>query len=369
MAGSLLALSAPPALAAPADSWQQVGGDPAQTSALHHRSPITAANASSLTTAWTFPLTEHASRAVVDHDAVFFTTDSTLDALSEQDGTLRWSIPDFGFDNEPPIVRGGTVYALDSAGVFSFRRSDGRQLHVHGVIGPTGDALTRTALYVTTFDGHLLSLDPATLAVRFDVTVGGRLSDPSVSEGLVVIISGSPGDTTLTAFDAATGAVRWSLAHQPVAGRSVAITRGVIYAPVFTDISQPQGVAAYRLADGAPLWGPFTIDTFGVATPAVSRDLVYTPGLVALIARDQKTGDERWRSVGSVGTPTVAGGLLFANGGLGHVVIDDARTGVPVASVGSTFYSDFGPTVAGDHVIQTGNDAAGHWGVTALALP
>ena len=65
------------------------------------------------------------------------------------------------------------------------------------------------------------------------------------------------------------------------------------------------------------------------------------PGFAALVARDRQSGVERWRAPGAVGSPTAAGDLLLEAAGNGLL----------------------------ESTSCAGNDASGHIGVSALALP
>ncbi len=103
------------------------------------------------------------------------------------------------------------------------REIEGRLEDPLGGPGPRATpTLAQGALYMTAATGKLLRLNPVTgeLAWKQELTgldgrklpMWGYSASPLVVEGLVLVYAGGPADKSLLAFDAATGAFRWSAA-------------------------------------------------------------------------------------------------------------------------------------------------------------
>jgi outer membrane protein assembly factor BamB len=99
-------------------------------------------------------------------------------------------------------------------------------------------------------------------ALRWKRAVGGQLTGAWLAvAGGRVLAATSAG---ISAFDAATGAPRWSVA---VAGASSpAVANGLVYAGL------AQGIGAWRLSDGVRRWTSGTVD---YGAPVVSGGRVY----------------------------------------------------------------------------------------------
>ena len=332
--------------------------------------------------------------------------DNLLIAMSLVDGRELWRVTGAGVYSASPIVLDGVVYSLGATSqqynVGAYQASDGTQLWrtdvaARGSCCPDiGIALANGKLAVSLSDGIMPSLkksddpgevayvvgttNPHTVGV-FDATDGSRLwldSDPNggtVGEPVIVgdlliineakeLWSGPPdgklvldGGAT-TAYDLATGAVRWSndaaRSHRlPVA--SVAESSAVLYAGPWQDSDGGQ-LALLSLENGQPRWnvpqpqvpGDTNVYAPSDVPPVIIGDTAYavgstgmTPGGAVqsslLSAIDLRTGDVQWMAQidgGIVSEPIVSGGHIYAlTHDAGLYVLGDSTT--PVATPGA----------------------------------
>jgi outer membrane protein assembly factor BamB len=268
-----------------------------------------------LTEAWRVPVGEgHASPVVVGRRVVAFTRegdDEVVRSLDLASGTVLWrqSYP-APYSTNPaasahgkgpkstPVVGGGRVFTFGISGILScFDAASGRLVWREEPGLPYGET---SPLY-------------------------GVALSPALEGGRVIAHVGGPGKGALTAFDAATGAVRWSWKGDGPAYASpvVATLAGVRQVVTFSE-SFLVGVSADR---GELLWKiAFTTPWVqNAVTPIVDGDVVVYSGLdhpvrAARVVR-RGTGfstEPRWENaeVGAyMSTPVLEGGRLF---GLSH---------------------------------------------------
>jgi len=167
----------------------------------------------------------------------------------------------------------------------------------------TWRALEGTPLPMTVDDGSapdlvfvtdvstLTAVDRHTGAVHWQAPIDRRVIGPLFSLSAMVLGSRLYTDTQdLQAYDASTGALLW---HAPLAGGPLS-TDGTVAVVQSTDEEGfPQGVKAYRLADGREIWssavtpllpsaGPrLTSITFGAPLPEIV--VVRSDGMVAVL--------------------------------------------------------------------------------------
>jgi PQQ-like domain len=105
-------------------------------------------------------------------------------------------------------------------------------------------------------------------ALRWKRELPGSVRDAwlAVAGGRVLVAT----STGLSAFDAAGGAPRWSVAV--AAASSPAVANGLVY------LGLEQGIGAWRLSDGAQRW---RFGTIRYGSPVVSGGRVYASGVTA----------------------------------------------------------------------------------------
>jgi eukaryotic-like serine/threonine-protein kinase len=235
-------------------------------------------------------------------------------------------------------------------------------------------AVIDDTVYVVSAIGsvHALELATGTEIWRADARAPSRAS-PTVSSGLVIVatsdgvvafdrrdgyeawsttatgpVAGTPAvvDATviaaseqgmISAIDAGSGGMRWRSDAGMAAANSVAADP----ASGIAVIAGKEGVAvAVDLADGHPRWRYDTHEPARIGTPTIAGGLVFVatlegggPGTRHIHAVDAATGERRWLmdSPGDAPAfaPAVIDGLAVISGEDGSVTAVDARTGHP----------------------------------------
>jgi outer membrane protein assembly factor BamB len=167
----------------------------------------------------------------------------------------------------------------------------------------------------------------ASLGLVWAQPTGGQRTygaSPIVSDGTVVV---SGGDSYLHAFDAASGAVRWTTTQQ-VYSFSGSISGGLVY------VGLTSGAAAFRLSSGDAAWSNQGCDGQGVAAPPVVHDGTVYAALndPALSALDATTGACKWQALRHMSTdqfssPTIAAGRLYVGDNNGQLWCANASDG------------------------------------------
>ena len=281
-----------------------------------------------------------------------------------------------------PVIAGGTVFAVDSAGTVSAHSLDrGARLwsfstqpedESSGALGG-GCAVDGGVCYVATGMAEVLALDAATGTLRWRVRIGAPTRGaPAVAGGRVFAVTV---DSRLVALSADDGRQLWVHRASP----AVAIPLG-LPAPAVADDIVVAGFAsgelvALRAAEGRLLW---TETVSGIArgtiadiggirgAPAIREGIVHVAGLSALtIAVDLRSGRRLWeREVGSGSSPAVAGDWAFLIGEPGRVFCVERLTGrvrwvqdFAEGLEGRRAPIRAAPLVAGGRVVVPGNDS------------
>lgn len=255
-------------------------------------------------------------------------------------------------------------------------------------------------VYAASGDGTVHALDLATGSERWAVSIEAPVSaSPLLAGGLVVIgdengtlhaltatngeaawtaetdggaITGSPatiGDDLIVAtngthayrFDTATGEILWSIDVGGGSRRSVTADDETAYLGIDGEM------VAIDLDDGAELWRTTVAKTGDVGTPTIAGDLVYAatgisgePEDHGIAAVDKSNGTVLWRYASPIQevvyTPAVVDGRAFVLGHDRQVVAMDAATGASLWT--RTFEQELEalPSVVGDTVFVIAND-------------
>jgi outer membrane protein assembly factor BamB len=211
-----------------------------------------------------------------------------------------------------PTVHDGKVYTLGISGILSCR-----------------DAATGRLLWRHDGKGRFRETSP----------YYGAAQSPVVDGGLLIVHLGGHDDGALSAFDAATGALKWERKGEGPAYASpvVAEIGGVRQVVALTQ----ERLAGFAVATGAPLWSlPFSTEyTQNAVTPVVRGSTIYYSGLdngvraVEIVRRgDGFAAEPRWATseVSSyMSSPVLEGEVLygFSHKKKGQVFALDARTG------------------------------------------
>jgi outer membrane protein assembly factor BamB len=168
----------------------------------------------------------------------------------------------------------------------------------------------------------------SSLALVWSRATGGQdrcCGSPIVSSDGTVLISG--GDYSLHAFDAASGAARWTTSQQ-VYSFSATISGDLVY------VGLSSGAAAFHLSNGHVAWSNEGCDGQGIAAPPIVVDGTYYGALndPALSALDAQTGACQWQGLRHMSTdqfssPSVAAGRLYVGDTSGRLWCADANDG------------------------------------------
>ena len=158
----------------------------------------------------------------------------------------------------------------------------------------TGGAITKNisivgdSVFVSSDDGILRSLQRDSGAPRWQVSLGGGLSGPSVIDGVVYV---TDGNGVVQAFDATTGSRRWQSASQVVGASSASVGGNAVYVG-----TSDGALVALDIRDGTQLWRtPVAASGNVVNAPAFSNGMVFAgTALDGFYALDAASGAIRW---------------------------------------------------------------------------
>jgi outer membrane protein assembly factor BamB len=178
---------------------------------------VSSSAAPSLTTVvWKYKTNGRVISSPAVSDGVLYvgSTDNSLYALSQADGSLKWKFATRGPILSSPAVAGGLVY---------FGSLDG---NIYAVETATGKErwhfATKGERRFTAPGIHGAMPRTERMPDPFDVF----MSSPTVAGGMVFVGSG---DQNVYALDAASGAVKWTFSTGDVVHASPAVANGVVY--------------------------------------------------------------------------------------------------------------------------------------------
>lgn len=312
--------------------------------------------------------------------------------------SMVWQVP-AGEGHSSPVVNGSRVFVFSRIGeqeaLTAYEVATGRQVwrqahdapytmnpaaRSHGK-GPKSTPLVhRGRVYALGISGSLTAWNEADGGVVWRRTFTGEFPETSpsfgaamspVAEGdLVIAHAGGESNGALMAFDAATGATRWSWKGDGPAYASPIVAA---FGGVRQVITQSQAhLVGVSLADGALLWKvPFTTDyDQNSITPIVYDDLLIYGGLSKPTrairpqrTKGQWTTSEMWSTPEAtmyMSTPVEAGGVLYGltHRNRGQFVALDARTGKLLWTSPGRQAENAALIAAGDVVMATTTEGA-----------
>lgn len=276
-------------------------------------------------------------------------TDQSLYALSQSDGSLRWKFATRGPILSSPAVGGGLVY---------FGSLDG---NIYAVDAATGQErwhfATKGERRFTAPGIHGAIPRTERMPDPFDVF----MSSPALANGTVFVGSG---DQNVYALDMARGAVKWIFPTGDVVHASPAVVGGVVYIG-----SWDRNLYAIDAATGKERWryttGNDTViyNQIGIASSAAVAD-----GLVFVGGRDGKfhvvdaaTGKPKWvhdnRGGWTIASPAVHQGVVYfpTSDGTRFKALD-AATGATRFDLQNKAISFSSPAIAGDVAVYGSSD-------------
>ena len=250
-----------------------------------------------------------------------------------------------------PVVAGGRVFTMDSAGGVAATSTAGAGLWRVSLV-PAEDngrdaaggglAFGEGRLFATTAFGELHALDPATGAVIWTQDLDAAPGSPTVADGLVFI---STRDSLGTAVRASDGKIMWQVGGVPsIANRESAPGPAVDGPRVLFPTGSGEVLAAQR-ADGAGAWRAVVTgrrlgrssSVYGDITgdPVVAGGRVYVGNASGRTAAlNAETGERIWTAEEGAMSPVwVEGDAVFLVSDLNQLVRLDAATGETVWAV------------------------------------
>jgi outer membrane protein assembly factor BamB len=270
-------------------------------------------------TVWTSP-------AIAD-GVVYFAANrpwAVIYALDAATGQPLWTeSPTLSIIISSPVVHEGVVYlafndhkviALDAAtGATKWTADAGSGMYA-------SPAVAEGRLYVTVHNRGLLALDVLTGAQLWLAPMNGpQWSSPAAGKGIVYV--GSRDDERVFAFNAATGAQVWSAPLGDWVHTSPAFANGILYGG-----ANDGRLYAFDAFTGAPRWSRLLTPTGGIFSgPTVANGVVYAttgqgdgklhaldaatgqPLFSAFVGDGDQSGDGEWVNA----SPTVANGVVY----------------------------------------------------------
>jgi len=257
--------------------------------------------------------------------------------------TLKWKV-DVGEGHSSPVVADGRIYVHTRQGdrevVTALRPENGQTIWQQTYDAPYsmnpaatshGKGVKSTPVVA---DGRIFTFGIGGTFSCFDAKTGklawrkefgpfgyGIATSPVVDRGLVIVSVGSNARGALTAFDAATGAEKWSAKGDGPAYASPIVVELAGTRQVVTQ--SRQHIIGVSAATGEPLWQiPFkTVYEQNIVTPAVYRDTLIFSGTgnpvmgVKVVKHSAEwTTETVWQNKDFsmyMSSPVVSGDLLF----------------------------------------------------------
>jgi outer membrane protein assembly factor BamB len=251
-------------------------------------------------------------------------SDATAHAIDVRTGQARWSysLRGGGSRHTPAVVDGTvhldddrlTIYTLDAAGSLRWE--------AHGRLVAAGDGVVLAATFDTEARDQVTAYDAATGVRRWDAPVASTptgafaLDNPGAAGGGRTHVGLKH---ALRALDSATGATLW---EQPLADLTAVTLAGPLVYATGGDPRVESTLVAFDAATGRERWRRTVEDRYGEI--AVHEGTVYVDGGhgVGLSALDAQTGEPRWEldrgsplTTAMYGTaPVVAGDTCWIGG-------------------------------------------------------
>jgi outer membrane protein assembly factor BamB len=243
--------------------------------------------------------------------------DGGVRALDGATGQLLWYSHSLGIGNGTEDA--GNVAATDGAVYFSGYANavyggDNALLSLDARTGAVrwqtagvfGDPAVAGGRVLVGAGGQLQARSAATGALLWSRAGGTSLGSPTVTGGVVYALGTENGAPRLFARRADNGALRWK---RPLGGQLTGAWLAVAGGRVLATTSA--GISAFDAATGAPRW---SVAVAGASSPAVANGLVYAGLARGIGAWRLSDGVRRWTS-GTVdyGAPVVSGGRVYAS--------------------------------------------------------
>ncbi|MFZ4540608.1 MAG: PQQ-binding-like beta-propeller repeat protein [Rickettsiales bacterium] len=233
--------------------------------------------------------------------------------------------------NSPPIVAGGTVFAMDAAGIVSahdesditkvkWTNGNGRPNSMKDVLGG-GLAFSDGVVYATNGAGNLRALDAATGAVKWSISVGAPVRGAPAIDGSTVIVLSA--DNQTLAYDATNGAPKWEHRGIRESAGYFSITAPVVSDGIVIATYSSGEMFAIRAESGSVLWNDTLAGSVRTKAAAIFNGIDANPivqdGVVVVTSASGEmqasallNGRPLWQQrIGAHATPWSAGNVLY----------------------------------------------------------
>jgi outer membrane protein assembly factor BamB len=231
---------------------------------------VYALNASTGTVVWTATVGSAVAPVTVTNGVVYACGFDQLFALDADTGAQLWTAQLRGSARSAPTVAGGRVFVAIGGVVQANSATTGAELWVRRPGSGDGfQASTPTAasgsVFVGSLRGAVYAFDARTGAVRWTAKLDLAMdSSPAIANGVVYI----GGGTNTYALDSGTGAVLWTTQHVTASGLGVTFADGVVYAA-------SDGLYALDAGTGSILWSEPFGPRFSTSSPVVVNGMVF----------------------------------------------------------------------------------------------
>lgn len=331
-------------------NWTQFGYDPQHTHFNPNEDGLSTSNVSGLIVDWKTPMGAigYSSPVVVNNISYIGSEDGFLYALNVANGAVVWK--DYVASPTSPAKANSIVYIGSQdhnygyAGLYALDTQTGALLwkNLSDFFGPP--TVVNGIVYAEG-DSGFSAFDATSGALKWTFPISGSdtIGSPAMDNGVVYFgsVNGN-----IYALDATTGALKWSYNPNSYPINSTPI---VANGAVYVTVSNGE-VIALNASTGAPLWTFGFFNRNGIASPALANGVVYVSIGGApdqLYAFDATTGAVLWQTAvsNSQSTPAVANGVIYTGSSDHNVYAFDASKGTKLWSFTTGYQIPSSPAV------------------------
>jgi outer membrane protein assembly factor BamB len=249
--------------------------------------------------------------------------------------SIAWTFQAGAPISSSPLVVDDIVYVLANDGVvhaLALETGAERWSVQLGADASASPLITDGLLIVGDSAGTVHALAIADGSTRWTLSTDGPITGAAAAaDGRVAVIATMAG--TAYAFDVASGTIEWQTTLRGAVSTSVAIEDGIVY------VGASPNLIAMGIADGKIRWSEAVSKEGRIGTPTAAGGIVYAatgldaehPAMHGVVALDAATGLQRWRYTSptedAVYTPAIVDGRAYIAGEDRRVTALDAASG------------------------------------------
>lgn len=264
-----------------------------------------------------------------------------------------------------PAVVDGIVYLLGNDGVIHALNLDTGVQRWQAKLGADASAsplVVDGLVIVGDSTGVVHALAATDGSTRWTLATDGPISGAAAADGEIAVVATKAG--TAYAIDIPTGTTRWTTVVDGPVGSSIAIADGTVY------LGAGPNLIAIGLVDGRIRWTQAVSKVGRIGTPTAAGGMVYAAtgldgsdrSVYGVVALDAATGAQRWRFVSPtravVYTPAVVDGRAYIVGEDRRVTALDAANGTILWATATKEVNEAVPAIADGLVFVAGNGGA-----------